>query len=186
MSSSEGKKEKRNQIPSLAVVSSDVRMGPRVTLSPFINLYGCVIGADTRIGPFVEIQRDAHIGARCKISSHSFICEGVTIEDEVFVGHGVIFINDRRPRATNDDGSLQTAADWRLERTFVRRRASIGSGAIILCGVEVGEGALVGAGAVVTRDVPAGAVVAGNPARTRYQGVTGDQHSEAKGNSHAN
>jgi UDP-2-acetamido-3-amino-2,3-dideoxy-glucuronate N-acetyltransferase len=178
--------EAPNHIPILAVVGADVRMGPRVTLSPFINLYGCVIGADTRIGPFVEIQRDVLVGDRCKISSHSFICAGVTLEDEVFIGHGVIFINDRRPRATNDDGSLQTASDWRLERTVVRRRASIGSGAIILCGVQVGEGALVGAGAVVTRDVPPGAVVAGNPARLRRQGHVGEQHSLQKGNPHAN
>ena len=173
-------------IPLLAVVGPDVVIGPRVTLSPFINLYGCVVGADTRIGPFVEIQRDAFVGDRCKISSHSFICSGVTLEEEVFIGHGVIFINDRRPRATNDDGSLQTAGDWRLERTFVRRRASIGSGAIILCGVQIGEDALIGAGAVVTHDVPPGAVVSGNPARLQGRGHVGEQHPVRKGTSHAN
>lgn len=174
-----------NQIPILAVVATDVRMGPGVTLSPFVNLYGCVIGADSRIGPFVEVQRNAQIGERCKISSHSFICAGVSIEDEVFIGHGVIFINDRRPRATNEDGTLQSARDWRLERTVVRRRASIGSGAIILCGVEIGADALVGAGAVVTRDIPPGAVVAGSPARARHQGRVGERQAESKGNTHA-
>jgi acetyltransferase-like isoleucine patch superfamily enzyme len=130
-----------------------------------VNLYGCVVGEGTRIGSFVEIQKNATVGARCKISSHSFICEGVVIEDEVFVGHGVMFINDRTPHATNEDGSLQGEADWRVEPTRVRRRASIGSNATILSGVTIGEGALVGAGAVVTRDVPAHAVVAGSPAR---------------------
>jgi len=174
-----------NHIPLLAVVATDVQMGARVMLSPFINLYGCMIGADSRIGPFVEIQRNASIGERCKISSHSFICEGVTIEDEVFIGHGVIFINDRRPRATNEDGSLQSARDWRLERTLIRRRASIGSGAIILCGVEVGAGALVGAGAVVTHDIPPGAVVAGSPARAQHQGRAGERQPEPKGNTDA-
>jgi acetyltransferase-like isoleucine patch superfamily enzyme len=132
-----------------------------------VNLYGCEVGDDSRVGAFVEVQRDATIGRRCKISSHSFICSGVEIEDEVFIGHGVIFINDRRPRATNGNGSPQTENDWELERTLVRRRASIGSGAIVMCGVEIGEGALVGAGALVTRDVPAGATVVGNPARVR-------------------
>jgi UDP-2-acetamido-3-amino-2,3-dideoxy-glucuronate N-acetyltransferase len=160
-------------------VDADVRIGPNVTLSPFVNLYGCAIGADSRVGPFVEIQRDAQIGERCKISSHSFICEGVTIEDEVFVGHGVIFINDRRPRATNDNGELQSATDWKLERTLVRRRASIGSGAIVMCGVEIGEAALIGAGAVVTRDVPAGATVAGSPARVHHRAqAAGDSHAD--------
>jgi UDP-2-acetamido-3-amino-2,3-dideoxy-glucuronate N-acetyltransferase len=131
----------------------------------FANLYGCRIGDDTRIGTFVEIQRGAVIGSRCKIQSHTFVCDGVEIGDEVFVGHGVMFINDRRPRATTDDGKLQAGDDWTLERTVVGRRASIGSGATILCGVTIGEGAVVGAGAVVTSDVDAGAVVAGNPAR---------------------
>ena len=174
-----------DQVPLLAVVAADVQIGTRAILSPFINLYGCVIGADTRIGPFVEVQRDAHIGERCKISSHSFICEGVTIEDEVFIGHGVIFINDRHPRATNEDGSLQSARDWRLEQTVVRRRVSIGSGAIILCGVEIGAGAMVGAGAVVTHDVPPGAVVAGCPARVQHPDRLGHGQAEPKGNTHA-
>jgi UDP-2-acetamido-3-amino-2,3-dideoxy-glucuronate N-acetyltransferase len=136
-------------------------------VSPFVNLYGCEVGDDSRLGAFVEIQRGARIGSRCKISSHSFICEGVTIEDEVFVGHGVVFINDRTPRATNADGRIQSENDWQLVETVVRRRASLGSGAIIMCGVEIGEGAMVGAGALVTHDVPPHAVVAGVPARLR-------------------
>jgi UDP-2-acetamido-3-amino-2,3-dideoxy-glucuronate N-acetyltransferase len=148
-------------------IAADVRLGANVYLSNFVNLYGCELGDETRVGAFVEIQRDARIGRRCKISSHSFICSGVTIEDEVFVGHGVVFINDRRPRATNADGSSKSDADWLLERTVVGRRASIGSGAVIMCGVRIGAGALVGAGAVVTRDVPAGAVVMGSPARVQ-------------------
>jgi acetyltransferase-like isoleucine patch superfamily enzyme len=131
----------------------------------FVNLYGCSIGDDTRIGAFVEIQKNATIGARCKISSHTFVCEGVTIEDEVFIGHGVVFINDKDPHATTSGGAPQTEADWQVVPTRVCRRASIGSAAAILAGVTIGEGALVGAGAVVTRDVPPGAVVAGNPAR---------------------
>lgn len=146
-------------------IAADVRLGRDVRLNDFVNLYGCTVGDGTRIGPFVEVQRNAVIGRNCKIQSHSFICEGVTLEDNVFVGHGVMFINDRRPRAVNADGTLQADGDWRLERTVVRRDASIGSNATILCGVTVGEGALVGAGSVVTRDVPAHAVVAGNPAR---------------------
>ncbi len=146
-------------------VADDVRLGTGVRLANFVNLYGCEIGDDTRIGAFVEVQSDAQSGRRCKISSHSFICSGVTIEDEVFVGHGVVFINDRRPRATNGDGALKNDEDWLMERTLVRRGASIGSGAVIMCGVSIGEGALVGAGAVVTHDVPAGAVVTGKPAR---------------------
>jgi len=151
-------------------VSEDVRLGERVRLANFVNLYGCEIGDDTRIGAFVEVQSDARIGKRCKISSHTFVCSGVTIEDEVFIGHNVVFINDRRPRATNADGSPQSEKDWVLERTLVRRRASVGSGAIIMCGVEVGEGALIGAGALVTRNVPPNSVVAGSPARIlRYQ-----------------
>jgi acetyltransferase-like isoleucine patch superfamily enzyme len=129
-----------------------------------VNLYGCRIGAGTKIGTFVEIQKNAVVGRRCKVSSHTFVCEGVTIEDEVFVGHGVMFINDRHPRATTD-GRLQTEADWTVQPTLVRRGASIGSGAVVLCGVTIGEGALVGAGAVVTADVPPGATVAGVPAR---------------------
>jgi UDP-2-acetamido-3-amino-2,3-dideoxy-glucuronate N-acetyltransferase len=148
-------------------VADDVRLGDQVRLSPFVNLYGCEIGAHTRLGAFVEVQRGARIGARCKISSHSFVCSGVSIEDEVFIGHGVIFINDRYPRATIPDGSPQQESDWRLEGTIVRRGASIGSGAIVLCGVEIGEGAMVGAGAMVTRDVPPHTLVAGHPARLR-------------------
>ncbi|HLH77663.1 MAG TPA: acyltransferase [Candidatus Binataceae bacterium] len=150
---------------ALVCVSDDVELGADVRLSPFVNLYGCTIGAQTRVGAFVEIQRGARVGRCCKISSHTFICAGVRIEDEVFVGHHVVFINDRDPRATNPDGSPQSEKDWRLEPTVVRRGASLGSGAVIMCGVEIGAGALVGAGAVVTRDVPPGAVVSGNPAR---------------------
>jgi acetyltransferase-like isoleucine patch superfamily enzyme len=146
-------------------VASDVELGRDVKIYGFVNLYGCRVGDETRIGTFVEIQKGASVGARCKISSHTFICEGVLIEDEVFVGHGVMFINDRRPRATRPDGSPQTEDDWTLERTVVRRGASIGSNATILGGVEIGERALVGAGAVVTRNVPPGATVAGNPAK---------------------
>jgi acetyltransferase-like isoleucine patch superfamily enzyme len=148
---------------------ADVEFGVNVVVHPFTNLYGCQIGDETRIGPFVEIQRGASVGARCKIQSHSFLCDGVVIEDEVFVGHGVVFINDKRPLATAEDGSLQTEADWELIETFVERRASIGSGAVVLAGVRIGEGALIGAGAVVTRDVPAGVTVAGVPARDLVQ-----------------
>ena len=155
------------QVSAHACIADDVRLGARVRVSPFVNLYGCEVGDDSRIGAFVEIQRGARIGSRCKISTHSFICEGVTIEDEVFVGHGVVFINDRTPRATNPDGRLQSENDWQLEKTVVRRRASLGSGAIIMCGVEIGEGAMVGAGALVTHHVPPYAVVAGVPARLR-------------------
>lgn len=140
-------------------------LGQNVIIHGFANLYGCRVGDGTRIGPFVEIQAGATIGARCKVSSHTFICSGVTIEDEVFVGHGVMFTNDPDPRATSPDGSLQTALDWEQVPTLVCRGASIGSGAVILCGVTIGAGALVGAGAVVTRDVEPGAVVAGCPAR---------------------
>jgi UDP-2-acetamido-3-amino-2,3-dideoxy-glucuronate N-acetyltransferase len=149
-------------------ISNNVKLGEgvRIPQPDLVNLYGCIIGNQTMIGAFVEIQSGATIGARCKISSHSFICEGVTIEDEVFVGHGVMFINDRHPRATTDAGELQKREDWQLEPTRVRRRASIGSHATILCGLTVGEGATIGAGAVVTRDVPAYAVAAGVPART--------------------
>lgn len=150
-------------------IAPDVRMGQGVRVYAFVNLYGCTIGDETRIGTFVEIQKNAVIGRRCKISSHTFVCEGVVIEDEAFIGHGVMFINDRDPRATNEDGSAQTEADWAVVPTRVGRRASIGSGAVIMCGVTIGEGALVGAGAVVTRDVPAGTVVVGNPARVLRQ-----------------
>ena len=147
-------------------IAASVTLGERVTIvhPDLVNLYGCRVGDDTKIGAFVEIQKNATIGARCKISSHTFVCEGVTIEDDVFVGHGVMFINDRRPRATAD-GRLQTEADWEVVPTRVCRGASIGSGATIMCGVTVGEDAMIGAGAVVTRDVPADATVAGVPAR---------------------
>jgi UDP-2-acetamido-3-amino-2,3-dideoxy-glucuronate N-acetyltransferase len=143
----------------------DVEFGENVVVHAFTNLYGCSIGDDTRIGTFVEVQRGAVIGARCKIQSHTFVCDGVEVGDEVFVGHGVMFINDRAPRATNADGSLQRGDDWQLERTVVEDGASLGSGVVVLGGVRIGAGALVGAGAVVTRDVAAGAVVAGTPAR---------------------
>jgi UDP-2-acetamido-3-amino-2,3-dideoxy-glucuronate N-acetyltransferase len=148
----------------------DVLFGEGVIVHPFTNLYGCRIGENTRIGPFVEIQRGVDIGARCKIQSHTFLCEGVVIEDEVFVGHGVVFVNDKFPRATTDEGLLQSSDDWSLLSTTVERRASLGSGAVILGGVRIGEGALVGAGAVVTRDVSAGQVVAGSPARELRRG----------------
>ena len=146
-------------------IAPDVRLGEGVCLFGFVNLYGCEIGDDVKIGTFVEIQKGAKIGNRCKISSHTFICEGVTLENEVFVGHGVTFINDRFPRATNEQGSLQTDADWKCVPTLVKRGAAIGSGSTLLCGITIGERAIVGAGSVVTKDVPAGAIVAGNPAR---------------------
>ena len=146
-------------------IASNVELGENVILQDFINLYGCRIGDHTKIGPFVEVQRNAMVGRNCKIQSHSFICEGVTIEDEVFVGHGVMFINDRYPRAATDAGVLQAESDWTVVHTTVRKGASIGSNATILCGVTVGEGAIVGAGSVVTKDVPARTVVAGNPAK---------------------
>lgn len=146
-------------------VAPTVKLGQNVSLGHFINLYGCTIGDDTKIGPFVEIQKNAFIGKNCKIQSHSFICEGVTVEDEVFVGHGVMFINDKYPRSTTQTGGLQTEADWKVVPTVIKRRASIGSNATILCGVTVGEGAIVGAGSVVTEDVPPQTIVAGNPAK---------------------
>lgn len=149
----------------LVAIAPDVRLGRDVRIYRFVNLYGCEIGDETRIGTFVEIQKGARIGARCKISSHTFICEGVTIEDEVFVGHGVMFINDMYPRATTESGEPQTEADWQLVPTLVRRGASIGSNATILAGVTVGARSIVGAGSVVTRDVPPGVIVAGVPAR---------------------
>lgn len=148
-------------------IASDVIIGPgvRIFQPDLVNLYGCSIGADTKVGAFVEIQKNASIGKRCKISSHSFICEGVTIEDECFVGHGVMFTNDVYPRAVNEDGSPQTEADWKVVKTVVKKRASIGSNATILAGITIGESALIGAGAVVTHDVPSFAIVAGVPAR---------------------
>jgi UDP-2-acetamido-3-amino-2,3-dideoxy-glucuronate N-acetyltransferase len=156
-------------------VSDSVKLGAdvRIFQPTLVNLYGCTIGAETKIGAFVEIQKNATIGVRCKISSHTFICEGVHIEDEVFIGHGVMFTNDRFPRATNPDGSLQTEADWKVEETRIRKQASIGSNATIVAGITIGKGALVGAGAVVTRDVPDYAIVAGVPAK-----VIGDTRTQ--------
>jgi acetyltransferase-like isoleucine patch superfamily enzyme len=148
-------------------IAGDVVLAPNVKVfhPDLVNLYGCTIGEESRIGIFVEVQSGVSIGARCKISSHSFVCEGVVIEDEVFIGHGVMFTNDRLPRATNNEGALMTAGEWKLETTLVKRRASIGSGAVIMPGVVIGENALVGGGAVVTKSVPDHAIVAGNPAR---------------------
>jgi acetyltransferase-like isoleucine patch superfamily enzyme len=146
-------------------IAEDVKLGRDVKLSKFINLYGCEIGDETKIGAFVEIQKNAIIGKRCKISSHTFICEGVTIEENVFIGHGVTFINDSYPRATAADGELQTEADWKVERTLIKTGASIGSGTTILSNIVVGENAIVGAGSLVTKDVPPNSIVAGNPAR---------------------
>jgi acetyltransferase-like isoleucine patch superfamily enzyme len=152
-------------------VATDVRLGDNVVLARFVNLYGCAIGDGTKIGAFVEIQKNATVGRRCKVSSHTFICEGVTIEDEVFIGHSVTFINDMYPRATTAGGELQTEADWTVDKTLVCRGASIGSGSTILANVVIGEYATVGAGSVVTRDVPPGAIVAGNPARVLRSAV---------------
>ena len=146
-------------------IAPDVKLGKDVRLSKFINMYGCSVGDETKIGAFVEIQKNASVGKRCKVSSHTFICEGVEIEDNVFIGHSVTFINDSYPRATTADGELQTEADWKVERTVVRKGASIGSGSTVLSNVTIGENAIVGAGSVVTKDVPANAIVAGNPAR---------------------
>jgi acetyltransferase-like isoleucine patch superfamily enzyme len=156
-----------------ACVTADVKLGRDVKLGKFINLYGCTIGDETKLGAFVEIQKNATIGRRCKISSHTFICEGVTIEDEVFIGHGVTFTNDTYPRATTG-GALQTANDWSVEPTLVKKGVSIGSGATILCNIVIGENAIVGAGAVVTKNVPPGTIVAGNPARV-LRSVGADQ-----------
>ncbi len=152
-------------MPDYQRIADDVVLGEGTRVHAFVNLYGCTIGPGSRVGAFVEIQRGAHIGGNCKIQSHTFICEGVVIEDEVFVGHGVMFINDRMPRATTPDGALQTETDWQCQTTIVRRGASIGSGATLLGGIVIGEQALIGAGSVVTKDVPPRAVVAGNPAR---------------------
>ena len=151
--------------PEYCRIAPDVRLGRDVKIYAFVNLYGCEIGDESKIGTFVEVQRGAKIGRHVKVSSHTFICEGVTIEDEVFVGHNVSFINDRYPRSTNPDGSLQSDEDWKLEMTLVKRRASIGTGSTILCGVTIGENAVIGAGSVVTHDVPDNAIFAGNPAR---------------------
>ena len=163
---------------SYLCIAPDVKLGQDVKLSKFINLYGCEIGDESKIGAFVEIQKNAKVGRRCKISSHTFICEGVTIEDNVFVGHGVTFINDSYPRATTAEGRLQTEADWKVERTIVRKGASIGSGSTILANTTIGENAIVGAGSVITKDVPANSIVAGNPAKLlRYI----DQPLETRG-----
>ena len=156
-------------------IAADVKLGRNVKIRDFVNLYGCTIGDESTIGAFVEVQKNAVVGARCKISSHSFICEGVTLEDEVFIGHGVMFINDVYPWATSSDGSLQTEADWRLVCTRVKRRASIGTNATVMAGITIGENALVGAGAVVTRDVPDYAIVVGVPAR-----ISGDVRTSHK------
>ena len=150
-----------------ACISNDVKLGRNVKLAKFINLYGCTIGDNTKIGAFVEVQKNACIGRNCKISSHSFVCEGVTIEDGAFIGHGVMFTNDRYPRSVNADGSMQTENDWKVVPTVVKRGASIGSNATILCGITIGENAVVGAGAVVTRDVPPATIVAGSPAKIK-------------------
>ncbi len=150
---------------ALRRIAANVRLGENVQIYDFTNLYGCEIGDDVKIGAFVEVQKGAKIGNRCKISSHTFICEGVTLEDEVFVGHHVVFTNDLYPRATNERGTLQTDADWECVPTLVKRGASIGSGAVLLCGITVGENAIIGAGSIVTRDVPSDTIVAGNPAR---------------------
>jgi UDP-2-acetamido-3-amino-2,3-dideoxy-glucuronate N-acetyltransferase len=171
---------KRASTDKYLSIAPDVKLGKDVKLAKFINLYGCEIGDGTKIGAFVEIQKRAKVGLRCKISSHAFICEGVTIEDHVFIGHGVTFINDSYPQATTPAGDLQTESDWRVEPTLVRAGASIGSGATILSNVVIGERAIVGAGSVVTRDVPANAVVAGNPARllryiTSERGASNEQ-----------
>lgn len=156
-------------------IAPDVKLGKHVKFSKFINLYGCEVGDDTKIGAFVEIQKNARVGQRCKISSHTFICEGVTIEDEVFIGHNVTFVNDSFPRATIGGGALQTEADWKVEPTLVKKGASIGSGATILSNVVIGENALIGAGAVVTKNVPAKAVVAGNPGKVVRYLESGDK-----------
>jgi acetyltransferase-like isoleucine patch superfamily enzyme len=161
-------------------IGPDVKLGQSVKLSKFINLYGCEIGDETKIGAFVEIQKNASVGRRCKISSHTFICEGVTIEDNVFVGHGVTFVNDMYPRATAANGGLQTEKDWKVERTLIKKGASIGSGATVLANLVIGEGAIVGAGSVVTRDVPPNTIVAGNPAKI-LRAVPSSDPSEVNG-----
>jgi UDP-2-acetamido-3-amino-2,3-dideoxy-glucuronate N-acetyltransferase len=164
------------QVNGYRCIAPDVKVGHNVKFSQFINLYGCEVGDDTKIGAFVEIQKNAKVGKRCKISSHTFICEGVTIEDEVLIGHNVTFVNDSFPRATSATGALQTEADWKVEVTLVKRGASIGSGATILSNVVIGENALIGAGCVVTRDVPANAIVVGNPGKVLRYIKSGDNH----------
>jgi acetyltransferase-like isoleucine patch superfamily enzyme len=161
-------------VNEFACIAPTVKLGKDVRLSKFINLYGCKIGDETRIGAFVEIQKNASVGKRCKISSHTFICEGVAIEDNVFIGHSVTFINDSYPRSTTPSGDLQTEADWKVEKTLIRRGASIGSGSTILGNITIGENAIVGAGSVVTKDVPANAIVAGNPAKV-LRLITGEK-----------
>jgi UDP-2-acetamido-3-amino-2,3-dideoxy-glucuronate N-acetyltransferase len=161
-----------NQLPDYKRIAPDVKLGRDVRIFAFVNLYGCEIGDETKIGTFVEVQKGAKIGARCKIGSHTFICEGVTIESGVFIGHSVTFINDRYPRATNTSGQLQTEADWTCQTTVVKSGASIGSGATLLGGVVIGENAIVGAGSVITKDVPANTTVAGNPARLLQRPAT--------------
>ena len=163
------------QANSYLCIAEDVKVGNNVRFSKFINLYGCEVGDETKIGAFVEIQKNAKVGRRCKISSHTFICEGVTIEDEVFIGHNVTFVNDSFPRATSGTGALQTEADWKVETTLVKKGASIGSGATILANVVIGENALIGAGSVVTRDVPAIAIVKGNPGKVVRYLESGDK-----------
>ena len=160
-------------------IAPDVKLGKDVKLAKFINLYGCEIGDETKIGAFVEVQKNAQIGKRCKISSHTFICEGVTIEDCVFVGHGVTFINDTYPRAANPDGTLQTEKDWKVERTLIKKGASIGSGSTILSNVTIGENAIIGAGSVVTKDVPANVIVVGSPARFLRSIAMGGQNGRS-------
>jgi acetyltransferase-like isoleucine patch superfamily enzyme len=166
-----------NESPTIRI-APDVMLGRDVKIYAFVNLYGCEIGDESKIGTFVEIQKGVHIGSRVKISSHTFICEGVTVEDEAFIGHGVMFINDKYPHATNPDGSVQTDANWSLVETHVGRRASIGSNTTILCGVTIGEGAIVGAGSVVTKDVPPYTIAAGNPARVLRKIEAGDDKIE--------
>lgn len=172
------KRDAKSDQENFVRLSPDVVLGEGVRIFSFVNAYGCTIGDGSQVGAFVEIQRGATIGKNCKISSHTFICEGVDIEDEVFVGHGVMFINDRHPAAVNPDGSLKGKEDWVCETTRIKKRANIGSGAVILCGVTIGEGALVGAGAVVTKDVPAGATVAGVPARALAVGQARSRRAE--------
>jgi acetyltransferase-like isoleucine patch superfamily enzyme len=159
------------------LIAANVILGKDVRIYGFVNLYGCEIGDETKVGTFVEIQKGVKIGRRCKISSHTFICEGVTLEDEVFVGHNVTFINDRHPQSTNANGEMQTEADWKCVKTLVKRGASIGSGATLLCGITIGEGAMIGAGSVVTKDVEPGMIVAGNPARIMGLRDKQEQHT---------